>query len=75
MDTAGRAAYWIDTHIVDGIVHGLGRLAKGVGVVLAFPQNGDTQRYVAVFYTGVIALMAYSIFFAMKILAVTGGAF
>ncbi|MBP5200201.1 MAG: NADH-quinone oxidoreductase subunit L [Schwartzia sp.] len=75
VDMFGRAAYWIDAHIVDGIVHGLGRLTKGLSVVLTIPQRGDTQGYVAVFYTGVIALLAYSLFFAVKILAVTGGAF
>ena len=75
VDKIGRLALWVDNHIVDGIVHGLGRLAKGLAVVLALPQNGDTQRYVAIFYTGVIALVAYSLFYAVKILSVTGGAF
>ena len=75
VDKIGRFALWFDTHIVDGIVHGLGRLTQGFSVLLALPQNGDTQRYVAFFYTGVIALVAYSLFFAVKILAVTGGAF
>ena len=75
VDKLGRLALWVDTHIVDGVVHGLGRLTKGVGVVLALPQNGDTQQYVALFYTGVIALVVYSLFFAVKILSVTGGAF
>lgn len=75
VDKIGQLALWVDTHIVDGVVHGLGRLTKGLSVLLALPQNGDTQRYVAFFYTGVIALVAYSLFFAVKILAVTGGAF
>ncbi len=75
VDKIGRLALWVDNHIVDGIVHGLGRLAKGLAVVLALPQNGDTQQYVAIFYTGVIALVAYSLFYAVKILSVTGGAF
>ena len=75
VDKIGRLSLWIDTHIVDGIVHGLGRLTKGISVVLALPQNGDTQQYVAIFYTGVIALVAYSLFYAVKILSVTGGAF
>ena len=75
VDKAGQLAYWIDTHIVDGVVHGLGRVMKGVSFVLTLPQNGEAQRYVAAFYTGVIALMAYSLFYAVKILSVTGGAF
>ena len=75
VDKIGRLALWVDTHIVDGVVHGLGRLTKGLSVLLALPQNGDTQRYVAFYYTGVIALVVYSLFFAVKILAVTGGAF
>ena len=75
VDKIGRLALWVDNHIVDGIVHGLGRLAKGLAVVLALPQNGDTQQYIAIFYTGVIALVAYSLFYAVKILSVTGGAF
>ena len=48
---------------------------KGISFVLTLSQNGDAQRYVAAFYTGVIALMAYSLFYAVKILSVTGGAF
>ena len=75
VDKIGRLALWVDNHIVDGVVHGLGRFAKGLAVVLALPQNGDTQQYVAIFYTGVIALVAYSLFYAVKILSVTGGAF
>ena len=75
VDKIGRFALWFDTHIVDGIVHGLGRLTQGFSVLLALPQNGDTQRYIAFFYTGVIALVAYSLFYAVKILSVTGGAF
>ena len=75
VDKAGRLAYWIDTHIVDGVVHGLGRMTRGLSVLLALPQNGDAQRYIAFFYTGVIALVAYSLFYAVKILSVTGGAF
>ncbi len=75
VDKIGRLALWIDTHIVDGIVLGLGRLKKCLSVLLALPPSGDAQRYVAVFYTGVIALVAYSLFYAVKILSVTGGAF
>ena len=75
VDKIGRLALWIDNYIVDGVVHGLGRLTKGLSVLLTLPQNGDTQRYVAIFYTGVVALVAYSLFFAVKILSVTGGAF
>ena len=75
VDKIGQLALWVDTHIVDGIVHGLGRLTKGLSVVMTLPQNGDAQRYVAIFYTGVIALVAYSLFYAVKILSVTGGAF
>ena len=75
VDKIGRFALWFDTNIVDGIVHGLGRLTQGFSVLLALPQNGDTQRYIAFFYTGVIALVAYSLFYAVKILSVTGGAF
>ena len=75
VDKVGQFALWVDNHIVDGIVHGLGRLTKGLSVVMALPQNGDAQRYVAIFYTGVIALVAYSLFYAVKILSVTGGAF
>ena len=70
VDKVGQLALWVDNHIVDGIVHGLGRLTKGLSVVMALPQNGDAQRYVAIFYTGVIALVAYSLFYAVKILSV-----
>ncbi|WP_462331853.1 NADH-quinone oxidoreductase subunit L [Schwartzia sp. (in: firmicutes)] len=75
VDKLGAVLYWFDLHVVDGVVNGL---AKGVGClscVFTALQNGQAQRYVAVFYCGVIVLVAYSVFYAVRILNLLGGAF
>lgn len=75
VDKLGAALYWFDLHVIDGMVNGL---AKGVGClscVFTVLQNGQAQRYAAVFYCGVIALVAYSIFYAFRILQLLGGAY
>ena len=74
-DGLGRVLYWIDLHIIDGIVNDLARLVGVLSTIFTFPQNGQAQRYVAVFYGGVIVLVAYSLFYAFKVLTLLGGAF
>lgn len=74
-DGLGRILYWIDLHVIDGIVNGLARLVGVLSTIFTFLQNGQVQRYVAVFYGGVIVLVAYSLFYAYKVLTLLGGAF
>ncbi len=75
VDKLGAVLYWFDLHVVDGVVNGLARFTGGLSGVLGLAENGQVQRYVAVFYCGVIALTAYSLLIAAMLLAVVGGAF
>lgn len=75
VDKFGAMLYWIDLHIVDGAVNGLARLVRGVSELLSLLQNGQVQRYAAVFYIGVLVLAAYGLFYAFMVLSMVGGAF
>lgn len=75
VDGIARVLYWIDIHIVDGIVNALGGLVRAVGEILSPLQNGQAQRYAGVFLCGVIILLAYGVWFGSRVLAMLGGAF
>lgn len=75
VDKVGAILYWIDLHFVDGIVNGLAHFVGGVSELLSQIQNGQVQRYVTVFYIGVLVLAVYGLFYACMVLSMTGGAF
>lgn len=75
VDKVGALLYWVDLHLVDGIVNGLARFVRLVSEWLSHLQNGQVQRYAAVFYGGVLALAAYGLFYAFMVLSMAGGAF
>ena len=75
VDKFGAMLYWIDLHIVDGVVNGLARVVRGVSELLSLLQNGQVQRYAAAFYIGVLVLAAYGLFYAFMVLSMVGGAF
>lgn len=77
VDGTGKILYWIDVYIVDGIVNGLARFTGMFSGLLGRAQTGQVQQYAAVFFCGVIALLAFSLFYAYKMLAFmrAGGAF
>ncbi len=75
VDGIAKVLYWIDIHIVDGIVNALGGLVRAVGEILSPLQNGQAQRYAGVFLCGVIILLAYGVWFGSRLLAMLGGAF
>ncbi len=75
VDGIAKVLYWIDIHIVDGIVNALGGLVRAVGEILSPLQNGQAQRYAGVFLCGVIILLAYGVWFGSRVLAMLGGAF
>lgn len=75
VDGIARVLYWIDIHIVDGIVNALGGLVRAVGEILSPLQNGQAQRYAGVFLCGVIILLVYGVWFGSRVLAMLGGAF
>ena len=78
VDGLAKVSFWIDQYLINGFVD---TLCHFVGVFcsrfLTKPQDGVVQRYVAVFFGGVIILLIYSLFFAEKIMMLLyqGGAF
>lgn len=74
IDTFGRIIFWIDVHIIQGIIDGLASSLVCMSGVLTILQNGQAQRYAAVFFCGVIVLLAYSLFYAVRVLNLLGGA-
>lgn len=75
VDKLGACLYWIDLHIIDRIVNGLGSMVRGISGLLTRLQNGQVQRYVTIFYCGAIVLAVYGLFWAYQILSLLGGAF
>ena len=77
VDGIGKILYLIDIYIVDGIVNALARFTGMFSNLLSRGQTGQVQQYAAVFFCGVIALLAFSLFYAYKMLALmrAGGAF
>ena len=66
---------WVDEKIFDNIMTGLGAYALATSDLLTESANGQAQRYVVVFYTGVLILLCYALYWAVQIIAYWGGAF
>ena len=66
---------WVDEKIFDNIMIGLGAYALATSDLLTESANGQAQRYVVVFYTGVLILLCYALYWAIQIIAYWGGAF
>ena len=60
---------------MQAILDGLAHVVSLVSEILSIAQNGQVQRYVAVFYCGVIVLALYGIYYAVRVLGILGGAF
>lgn len=75
VDGIAKVLYWIDVHIVDGIVNALGGLVRSVSEMLSPAENGQVQSYAGVYLFGVIVLLAYGVYYASKLMAMLGGAF
>ncbi|MDQ1712899.1 MAG: NADH-quinone oxidoreductase subunit [Frankiaceae bacterium] len=54
--SAGRGAYSVDQHVVDGAVNGSGRTADYLGRGLRLLQNGNVQAYATAMFIGIVAL-------------------
>ena len=66
---------WIDEKVFDGIVVGLGIYTLGTSDLLTEGVNGQVQRYVVVFYLGVLILLCCALYWAAQVLAYGGGGF
>ena len=64
---------WVDEKIFDGIMNGLGAYGLAMSEVLTENVNGQAQRYVVVFYTGVVILLCYALYWAVQVLMYLGG--
>ena len=48
----------IDARIVDGVVNGVGQLARATGILVSFVQDGGVNRYALVVTVGVLVILA-----------------
>ena len=64
---------WVDEKIFDNIMIGLGAYALATSDLLTESANGQAQRYVVVFYTGVLILLCYALYWAVQVIAYWGG--
>ena len=63
----------VDEKIFDGIMLGLGGYALATSDLLTESANGQVQRYVVVFYTGVLILLCYALYWGVQVLTYLGG--
>ncbi len=75
VDGIAKVLYWIDVHIVDGIVNAFGGLVRAASEILSPAENGQVQSYAGVYLFGVIVLLVYGVYYASKLIALLGGAF
>ena len=73
VDGAGRVLYWLDLHVIDGIVNGLARLTLHCSRLFSRAQSGQTQQYAAVLFVGVLLLTVYGVCYAQRLWALAGG--
>jgi NADH-quinone oxidoreductase subunit L len=53
-EVLGSALAWFDRNVVDGLVNGIGRIARGTGAGLRYAQSGQFQTYGALAFSGLI---------------------
>jgi NADH-quinone oxidoreductase subunit L len=63
---------WFDTHIVDGIVNGLGYAIRGSGRALRFVQSGRLENYAFLIAFGLLLLVIVQIDFVGVVLRYFG---
>lgn len=55
----GRALYWLDLYVIDGIVNGLGKLTLRLGDGLRKIQTGQVQQYGLVLFGAILLVAAW----------------
>lgn len=66
---------WFDFHIIDGVVNLLAYLVKRLSYVFTYLHSGEVERSLAVYFSGVIVLLAYGFYVAYQLFFRVGGAF
>jgi NADH-quinone oxidoreductase subunit L len=57
-----KPAAWVDKHIVDGLMNGLGWATTGISERIKALQSGSVQSYALYFFGGIVALAAVFIY-------------
>jgi NADH-quinone oxidoreductase subunit L len=57
-----KPAAWVDKHIVDGLMNGLGWATAGISARIKTLQSGSVQSYALYFFGGIVALAAVFIY-------------
>ena len=72
-DGTGKVLYWIDIHIVDGLVNGLACITAWLGQRLRLFQTGQVQQYALVFFASLVLMLLISGIFGAAIAALPVG--
>lgn len=59
VDGMGRMLYWVDLHIVDGLIDGLAFVTAKSGDRLRLAQTGQLQHYALVFFGAVVLIVLF----------------
>ncbi|MHB8170858.1 MAG: NADH-quinone oxidoreductase subunit L [Thermincolia bacterium] len=59
VDGVGKILYWVDIHIIDGIVDGLGFITKTSGGVLRYAHTGRLQNYALIIFAAIVIIVLY----------------
>lgn len=59
-DGTGKVLYWIDVHVVDGIINGLAHLTAFLGERFRYLQTGQVQHYALVFFASIVLMLLIS---------------
>lgn len=59
IDGLGKALWWFDIKIVDGIIDAVGMAAQGFGKILRRVQTGKLQHYALVLFAGLVILILF----------------
>lgn len=73
IDGIGKIMYFIDIYIIDGIVNAVSGLVLFLSVLLGKLQTGQTQRYAAAFFCGVVILLLCGILYFNTISGIVAG--
>jgi NADH-quinone oxidoreductase subunit L len=57
-----KPAAWIDKHLVDGLMNGMGLATEGISKRIKALQSGSVQSYTLYFFGGIVALAAVFIY-------------
>ncbi|OLN33298.1 NADH-quinone oxidoreductase subunit L [Desulfosporosinus metallidurans] len=56
MDGLGKALYWFDIYVIDGVVNGIALITRGSAKTLRRTSTGQLQTYAMVFFFAVVVL-------------------